>query len=78
MLPSVRIPTVDGTSGDEPTRGLKDGARLPSAKRRKKPVAAAEPPPYNAADAARVRALVARLGLTQREVASACGVTTSD
>ena len=57
---------------------LKEGARLPSAKRRKKPVAAAEPPPYNAADAARVRALVARLGLTQREVASACGVTTSD
>ena len=44
-------------------------------KDRPTPAAAAEPPPYNAADAARVRALIARLGVTQREVASVCGVS---
>ena len=43
-------------------------------KDRPAPAAAAEQPSYNAADAARVRALIARLGMSQTEVASACGV----
>ena len=46
-------------------------------KDRPTPVATAEPPPYNAADAARVGALIARLGMTQRGVASACGANQS-
>ena len=41
------------------------------------PGPSAEPLPYNAADAARVRALMARLGVKQKELARACGVKKS-
>ena len=46
-------------------------------KGRPTPTAAAGPPPYTAADAARVRALIARLEMSQVKVARACRVNQS-
>ena len=46
-------------------------------KDRPRPTPSAKPPPYNAADTVRVRALITRLGVSQAKVARAaraCGV----